>query len=105
MAKSINITSLLTNEQPTIQIGDDLYPIDNSVEAVMRFEELAGGGGTKALLTAIEGALGKEAYEKINVPKLALPNLKVLTTAIMASSQNMTYEDAAARFQQSAAAE
>lgn len=101
MAKNINITDLLSSDQPTIQIGDKQYAVNNSVEAAMRFEELANGGGTKELLAAIEGALGKETYKEIGVAKLPLQNLKVLTTAILAATQNLTYEEAAARFQQS----
>lgn len=101
MAKNINITELLSNDQPTIQIGDKQYAVNNSVETAMRFEELANGGGTKELLAAIEGALGKEAYKEIGVAKLPLQNLKVLTIAILAATQNLTYEEAAARFQQS----
>lgn len=99
MAKNINITELLSNDQPTIQIGDKQYAVDNSVQAVMKIEELAGDGGTKSVLSAIEAALGEIAYKEIGVAKLPVPNIKVLMIAIMAATQNLTYEEASARFQ------
>lgn len=97
---TINITDKFKMEQPSIQIGEKAYPVDNSVEAVLKFEELSEGGGTKALLDAMETALGKEAYKEIGVNKLSVANLKVLTVAMMAAMQELTYEEAAARFQQ-----
>lgn len=101
MAKTINITDLLSNDKPVIQIGEKEYPVDNSVESVMRFEELAGASSSKDVLSAIEGALGAKAYKEIGINKMALPNLKVLMTAIMAANQDLSYEEAVARFQQS----
>lgn len=95
---TINITDKFSKQQPSIQIGEKTYPVDNSVEAVLKFEELA-DGGTKALLTAIETALGEKAYEEIGVIKMPIPDLKVLMIAMMAAMQEMTYEEAAARFQ------
>lgn len=100
MAKTINITDKFSQEQPSIQIGEKFYTVDNSVEAVLKFEELADNGGTKALLSALESALGEDAYKEIGVPKLSVVNLKVLTVAMMAAMQGITYEEAAARFQQ-----
>lgn len=96
---TINITDKFIKQQPEIQIGEKLYPVDNSVEAVLKFEELAEGGGTKALLAALEGALGKKAYEEIGVTKLSVANLRVLMVAIMAAMQELSYEEADARFQ------
>ncbi|MNW40122.1 hypothetical protein D3C74_172280 [compost metagenome] len=96
---TINITDKFKTEQPSIQIGEKSYPVDNSVEAVLKFEELAEGGGTKALLSALETALGKEAYKEIGVSRLSVANLKVLTVAMMAAMQDISYEEAAARFQ------
>jgi|GEM_PF-4660072 len=101
MPKNINITDLLSNEQPTIQIGEKQYPVNNSIEAVMKFEELATDGNSKNLLNAIKSALGDKAYDEIGVGTLPLPNIRVLTTAILAATQGIAYEDAAARFQQS----
>jgi hypothetical protein len=97
--KVLSISDKLSKQELAIEIEGEVYPVDDSVEAVLRFEELAEGGGTKALLTAIEGALGSEAFEKIGVKKLSIPNMIVLTTALMATMQGISYEEAAARFQ------
>lgn len=96
---TINITDKFSKEQPSVQIGEKSYPVDNSVEAVLKFEELSEGGGTKALLGALETALGEDAYKEIGVIKLSVANLKVLTVALMAAMQDLPYEEAAARFQ------
>lgn len=97
MSKIINITELLSNEKPVIQIGEKSYPVNDGVDAVLAFEEAA-GNGAKGLLTALEGALGKEAYAEIGVASYGLSNLKVLATAVLAAQAGITYEEAAARF-------
>lgn len=100
MSKIINITDKFSKEEASIQIGEAVYPVDSSVEAVMKFEELAKDGSTKALLEAIKATLGEKAFGTIGVMKLSVKNLKVLTTALLAAMQEITYEEAAARFQQ-----
>lgn len=96
---TINITDKFSKDKPSIQIGEKKYAVNNSVEAVMKFEEMAGAGSTKALLSAIEEILGKEAFVEVRVMKLSVPDIKVLMTGIMAAMQDLTYEEAAARFQ------
>ncbi|MBP1999757.1 hypothetical protein J2Z69_000776 [Paenibacillus shirakamiensis] len=100
MSKVINITDKFSTEQASIQIGKKVYPVDNSVEAVLRFEELAQDASAKSLLFAIEGALGNKAYEEIGVAKMSVANLKVLMTALLAAMQELSYEEADARFRQ-----
>lgn len=104
MANVINITNLLSNEKPVIQIGEKSYPVNDGVDAVMAFEEAA-SKGAKGLLVALEGALGKEAYGEIGVSKMGLGNLKVLSTAVLASQAGISYEEAAARFRGAGTAE
>ncbi|MBG9737090.1 hypothetical protein [Paenibacillus alvei] len=101
MSKIINLTDKFSkDEQSSIQIGNKKYPINNSVEAVLGFEELADGATVKGLLNAIEGALGKKAVDEIGVTKMTVENLKVLMSGLVAAMQGLTYEEAAARFQQ-----
>lgn len=97
MAKVINITELLSSDKPVIQIGTKSYPVNDGVDAVLGFEEAA-SKGTRGLLEALEGALGKEAYADIGVSSYGLANLKVLATAVLAAQAGITYEEAAARF-------
>ncbi|BBI32368.1 hypothetical protein [Cohnella abietis] len=98
MAKIINITDKFSSEQPVIQIGEKEYPIEATMEAVFMFEEKA-SQGNRGAFEAIEAALGKEATIELNLNKLTVKQFKVLTTAIAAAMQDMTYEEAAARFQ------
>lgn len=100
MAKVINITNLLSNEKPVIQIGEKAYPVNDGVDAVLAFEEAA-SQGARGLLTALEESLGVEAYTEIGVAKFGLNNLQVMATAVLAAQAGVTYEEASARFQQS----
>ncbi|PWV97437.1 hypothetical protein DFQ01_12181 [Paenibacillus cellulosilyticus] len=95
----INITDKLSTARPQIQIGDKHYDVNDSLESVFKFEELAAEGSTKKVLESITAALGEEAIEEIGVKKMSVANLKVLTTAVMAAMQGLTYEEADARFQ------
>ncbi|RED34673.1 hypothetical protein [Paenibacillus sp. VMFN-D1] len=97
---TINITDKFSKDKPSIQIGEKKYPVNNSVEAVMKFEEMAGDGSIKALLSSIEEILGKEAFAEIGVMKLPVSDVKVLMLGVMAAMQDLPYEEAAARFQQ-----
>lgn len=99
MGKVINITDKLSNDVPVIVIGNVEYEVNDSMEVVFKFEELA-NDGNKGMYKAMELALGKKAFKEIGVDKMSVSNYKVLTTALMASMQGMSYEDAEKRFQQ-----
>lgn len=100
MSKLINITDkFATEEKGQIKIGGKVYEVEKSVEAVLRFEEVAEAGSVKSLVAAVEGALGSEAAEEIGVKKLGIANMKVLVAGLMAAMQDLTYEEATARFQ------
>lgn len=98
MSKIINITDKFSNEQPSIQIGDKIYPVNNGISAMLAFEEAA-TGGVDGILNAMKGALGEKAYKEIGVPDLSFANIKVLASAVLAAMTDITYEEAAARFQ------
>lgn len=99
MAKTINITDRLSSVQPTIKIGEKEYPVNDSMEAVMKFEELT-GSGNKGVIKAMEFALGAKAVKEIGVEKMSVSNFKVVTTALLAAMQGVSYEEAEERFQQ-----
>jgi uncharacterized ferredoxin-like protein len=100
MSKVINISDKFSpDEKGQITIKGKDYEVEKSVEAVMRFEEIAESGSVKSLLAAIEGALGAEAIEKIGVKKMGIANIKVLVAGLMAVMQDLTLEEATKRFQ------
>lgn len=100
MSKVINISDkFAAEEKGSIKIGGKIYEVEKSVEAVMRFEEIAESGSVKSLLAAIEGTLGAEAFEEIGVKKMGIANIKVLVSGLMAVMQDLTYEEATQRFQ------
>ncbi|CQR51483.1 hypothetical protein [Paenibacillus riograndensis] len=101
MTNIVNITDKFTKEDKGIlQIGNKKYEIDKSVEAVMRFEELADDQRVKAVVAALEGALGEKASKEIGVRKMGAENLKVLLSGVTAAMQGISFEEVAARFQQ-----
>lgn len=98
MAKTINITDKLSSEKPVIVIGEKSYTVNDSMETVFKFEELA-KSGNEGMQKAMKAALGEEACEEIGIGNLSVGNFKVLTTALLAAMQGSTYEEAEARFQ------
>ncbi|MGF7050416.1 hypothetical protein J2T13_004954 [Paenibacillus sp. DS2015] len=95
----INITDKFSADKSSIQLGEKVYEVNNSMETVMKFEELAGNGSMESLVSAMEYAIGKAAVKELNIKKLSVSNFKLLITAIMASMQGVTLEEAGARFQ------
>lgn len=100
MAKIINITDKLSNEKPSLQIGDKVYTVNDGMATVLKFEELASDSTVDNMVKAIEIALGEKAAKELDVRALSMVNFKVLVIAIMAAVQGIDYEDAAARFQE-----
>lgn len=99
MTNIINLSDKFTPEEKgIIQIGKNKYEVKKSVEAVMRFEELAEKKSVTAVVAAIEGALGEKASEEIGIRKMGFENLKVLMAGVSAAMQNANYEEVAARF-------
>ena len=99
MAKIINITDKLSSEKPKIQIGEKEYEVNDSMENVIKFEELAVAGTMDSMIGALELSLGKAASDELNVKKSSFGNFKVIVTAILALTQGIEYEEAEARFQ------
>lgn len=98
MSKIINITDKLSNEKPSLQIGEKLYHVNDGVTTVLKFEELATAGTTGAMVEAITTALGEKASKELKIENMSIGNFKVLSIAIMAAVQGIEYEEAAARF-------
>lgn len=100
MAKIINISDKLNMSKPSIVLDDKKYVINDGMDVVMKFEELASQGTISSMVEAMELSLGKEAVAELGVSSWSVGNFKVLTIAILAAMQDMEYDEAAARFQQ-----
>jgi len=94
----INITDKLSSTRPQIQIGEKTYEVNNSMAAVFNFEGLASTGTATKMKESMELALGKDAVAEIDVMAMSLENFKVLSIAVMAAMQGLTFEKAEARF-------
>lgn len=97
MTKIINITEKISLEKPVIQIGEDMYEVNDTMGVVLKFQELVSDENNVKI--ALELALGEEAAKKLDFESMRVSNYKVLITAIMAAMQGLTYEEAASRFQ------
>jgi len=98
MSKIVNITDKLSSSKPTIQLGDKTYEINDSMETVFKFEEMA-SSGNKGMVEAVKMALGEKAYRELGVAKMSVGNFKVIVVALLAAMQGVSYEEAEARFQ------
>jgi hypothetical protein len=98
VSKIINITDKLSLEKPQIQIGEKLYTVDDSMDVVFKFEELAVTSTKESLTEALTLAIGQEAMTELNIGSTSVNNFKVYATAILAAMQGIEYDDAAARF-------
>ena len=98
MAKIINISDKLSKDKPKIKLGEKLYVVNDSMATVLEFEELATLGTSDSMMKAIELSLGKEAVEELDIKNMSISNFRVITTAILAAMQDLTYEEAESRF-------
>ena len=99
MAKIINISDKLSLSRPTIAVGEKEYVVNDSIETVLKFEEVSGDGEIQSMLEAMKIAFGEEAFNEIDFPRMSFMNIQVWFTAVMAAMQDMTYEEVEERFQ------
>lgn len=99
MARTIDITSKLDNSKPVIQIGEKSYPVDNTLKVVTQFNRLVvSSGGEEGLIQGLRVALGETAVEELDLESLTLKSVQVIVLAVMAAMQDLSYEEAEARF-------
>lgn len=99
MAKIINISDKLSSEKPNIQVGDKVYPVNDSLETVMKFEEMyESGSDSQSMLECLKLALGSKAYTELKFEKSSFKNIQVWFLAVMACMQDMEYSEVEARF-------
>ena len=98
MAKIISISDKLSMEKPVIQVGDKSYVVNDSLETVLKFEELYGEGDIQGMLECMKIALGEKAYNELSLEKSSFRNIQVWFFAVMAAMQDLTYEEVEERF-------
>ena len=98
MANIINITDKLSTEKPAIVIGNKTFTINDGMGTVMKFEEMLTNTTMSGLMEALKVALGDETVKDLDVTNMSFLNFQVLTVAILASMQGLSYEEADARF-------
>ncbi|BFH13532.1 hypothetical protein WJ0W_006213 [Paenibacillus melissococcoides] len=98
MAKTIDITSRLTNERPVLKLGEGKeYRIDNRKNTVLAIQaKMDAGDGS--LDEVLELALGKEAVKEINESDISFGDYQVILIAALAGAMNEDYEVIEARF-------
>ena len=100
MSKIINITDKLSTEKPSIQIGEKIYPINDGMGTVLKFEELLKDSTVTNLVASVALTLGDDAAAEIGVSNMSLNNFRTLTTAILAAMQGISFDEAEARFRE-----
>lgn len=100
MAKTIDITSRLTNERPILKIGDKEYPIDNRKNTVFQIQAKMdeGGKGTEYIDEVLELALGKEAAKEINESDITFDAYQIIFIAALSGALGEDFEVVEARF-------
>lgn len=101
MAKTIDITSRLTNERPVLKLGEGKeYPIDNRKNTVFQIQAKMdeGGDGTAYIDEVLELALGKEAVKEINESDISFADYQIIFVAALAGATGEDFEVVEARF-------
>ncbi|MGG1878260.1 hypothetical protein ABDI30_11920 [Paenibacillus cisolokensis] len=103
MARTIDITSKLTDERPLLKLSEDkVYEIDNRKNTVLEMQERIDKGIEEGSATyldeVLEMALGKKAVKEINDMGLSFADYQIIFMAVMAGAMNEDYEIVEARF-------
>lgn len=101
MAKTIDITSKLTNERPKLKLGEGKeYEIDNRKNTVLAIQAKIDkdAEGTEYLDEVLELALGKQAVKEINESDISFADYQIIFVAVMAGALGEEYEAVEARF-------
>lgn len=99
MAKTIDITSKLTNDRPVLKLGEGKeYPIDNRKNTVLTIQTKMDEGDSPDLDEVLELALGKEAVKEINESDISFADYQIIFIATLAGALGEDYEVIEARF-------
>jgi hypothetical protein len=106
MSKVYDISKKITNERPTLKLGEGKeYPIDDSKNTMLLLGQKLKEVGTediKVLDEIVRMTLGEEAAKEIDAMKLSVSSYQCIVIAIMAAATGEEYEAAEARFRSEA---
>jgi len=94
MAKLVNLTDKFSKIKPQIQIAEIIYDVNDSMETIIKFQELANEGTLEGFTKAFELALGKPAVKELKLLKMSQEDIRVIMIGIMASARGMEYDEA-----------
>ncbi|MNO37499.1 hypothetical protein D3C76_275820 [compost metagenome] len=98
MAKTIDITSRLTNERPILKLGDKSYKIDNRKNTVLTIQAKMDEDESMDLDGVLELALGKQAVKEINESDISFADYQIIFVAALAGALGEDFEVVEARF-------
>lgn len=106
MAKVIDISAKLTNERPTLKLGEGkVYEIDNRKNTVLIMNqkmEKSDLNNLEEVDEILELLIGKEAVKEINEMNLPFPDYLTIFIGVMAGATGEEYETIEARFRRAA---
>ena len=98
MSKVIDISAKLTNERPKIKISEDkIYEIDDRKNTILKMYQMFRDGDVndiEMMDEVIKMLLGEKAAKEIDEMNLSIKNYQTIVIAIMASIQEITFEEA-----------
>lgn len=101
MGKIINITNKLTNEPSFVQIGEKMYKVDASKNAIMEFmlinKRMESGelNDIEAIDETIKRLIGKDVYKEIEKdhPEYTFANWQTIFFACVSGAMNRDIEE------------
>jgi hypothetical protein len=104
MARHIDLTSKLSNERPTIQIGEKVYEVNDEKSNILSMNSMLNnfeGDEIEMVDAIIEKLVGKKAFKEINALKLSILDYKTIAFALIACVGDEEIEEVEERFQKS----
>lgn len=97
----LNITDKLTSERPVLEIGTERFEVNNTKDAVLRFQELdEKGKSTTALISeALVLFLGEEGAARIDRMGFSYKSTEKIFIAVLALATEDDIEEVERRFQ------
>lgn len=98
---NIDISSRLSHEKQTITVAEGkTYEVDCGAETMLKAQDIfKKDDGLTGLFKIIELLLGKQALKEIKEMKIKVNDLRIITIAIMAQVNEVSYEEMEKRFQ------
>jgi hypothetical protein len=101
MAKVYDISHKITNERPTLKLGEGkVYEIDDSKNTMLLLGQKMkqGSEDIEVLDDIVKMTLGEKAAKEIDAMKLSVSSYQSIVIAIMAAAAGEEFEAAEARF-------